>query len=123
MDKKKKKHPLGGALGGLAVGALNGLLGAGGGMVLVPLLEAIGVRGKKSHATSLSIIVPLSVVSAGLYWYRGWFRPGDALPYLPGGLLGAAAGAWLLGRVSTGWLKIAFGLLLIWGGGRSLWGG
>ena len=56
-----------GTLGGFGAGVINGLLGAGGGMVVVPLLSALGVRGKKSHATALMVIVPLSLVSAILY--------------------------------------------------------
>lgn len=108
------------ALGGVATGLLNGLLGAGGGMVTVPLLSVLGVRGKKSHATALMVIVPLSALSAALYLWQGRFTIGDALPYLPGCLLGALAGSWLLPRVSTGWLKLVFGGLLLWGGIRLL---
>lgn len=37
-----------GILGGFGAGVINGLLGAGGGMVVVPLLSALGVRGKKA---------------------------------------------------------------------------
>lgn len=37
-----------GLLGGFGAGVINGLLGAGGGMVVVPLLSALGVRGKKA---------------------------------------------------------------------------
>lgn len=120
----KKTIPiLWGTLGGLAVGMINGLLGAGGGMALVPLLESLGIKGKKGHATSLSIILPLSAVSAALYLYKGWFRAEAMLAYLPSGLLGAIIGAWLLDRMHTSWLKIAFGLLLLWGGGKNLWAG
>ena len=111
------------AAGGVGVGLLNGLLGAGGGMVTVPLLELLGVRGKRSHATSLAVIVPLSFVSAWLYWRRGWFSPGELLPFLPGGLLGAWAGAALLPRLNTAWIKAAFGLLLLWASWRLLLGG
>lgn len=109
------------ALGGVAVGALNGLLGAGGGMVMVPLLELLGVGGKKGHATSLAVIVPLSAVSAALYLWRGWFRVADGLPFLLPGLLGAVAGGLLMGKIQVKWLKIAFGLLLIWGGVKNIW--
>lgn len=111
--EKQKRHAL---LGGVGVGLLNGLLGAGGGMVLVPLLQALGVRDRQSHATSLAIIVPLSLLSAAIYWWRGWVAPAQALPYLLPGLLGAVAGGWLLGRLPVRWLKLAFGLLLLWGG-------
>lgn len=113
-----KRRNKGAFLGGIGVGVLNGLLGAGGGLITVPLLDLLGVRGKQSHATSLAIIVPLSLLSAGIYWFRGWAAPGDALPYLPGGLVGAAAGAWLLCRLNTGWVKVLFGLLLLWAGVR-----
>ena len=107
-------------LGGVAVGFLNGLLGAGGGMLTVPLLEHNGLPPQKSHATSLAIILPLSVLSAGLYWYRGWFSPAEALPYLPGGLLGAAAGAALLPRLNTARVKVVFAALLLWSAARLL---
>lgn len=107
-------------LAGVGVGLLNGLLGAGGGMLTVPVLEWLGVRGKQSHATSLAVILPLSLVSAILYWQRGWFHPGMALPYLPGGILGAAAGGKLLARGNTAWIKAAFSLLLGWAALRLL---
>lgn len=108
------------AAGGVGVGILNGLLGAGGGMITVPLLELLGVRGKRSHATSLAVIVPLSLVSAGVYWWRGWFSPMDALLYLPGGLLGAWLGAALLPRLNTAWVKAVFAVLLLWASWRLL---
>ena len=43
-----------------------------------------------------------------------------ALPYLPGGLAGALAGAWLLPRANTAWIKAAFSLLLLWAAFRLL---
>ena len=85
-----------GTLGGFGAGVINGLLGAGGGMVVVPLLSALGVRGKKSHATALIVIVPLSLVSAVLYLVQGRVTVMDALPWLPGSLLGAYLGSRLM---------------------------
>ena len=108
------------AAGGAGAGLLNGLLGAGGGTVVVPLLSVLGVQGKKSHATALMVIVPLSLVSAVLYLIEGRFTVGDAWPYLPGCLIGALLGSWLLPRIATGWLKLVFGGLLLWGGIRLL---
>lgn len=107
-------------LGGVGAGFLNGLLGAGGGMLTVVLLELLGIKGRRSHATSLAVILPLSLVSAALYWRRGWFTPLMALPYLPGGLAGGLAGGLLLARVNTAWLKAAFSLLLLWAAFRLL---
>ena len=37
------------ALGGVGVGILNGLLGANGGMLTVPLLEWMGVKGRRAQ--------------------------------------------------------------------------
>ena len=107
-------------LGGVAVGFLNGLLVAGGGMLTVPRVEHNGLPPPKSHATRLAGVLPLSVLSAGLYWYRGWFSPADVLPYLPGGLLGAAAGAALLPRLNTAWVTVVFAALLLWSAARLL---
>jgi len=78
-------------LAGLAAGLANGLLGAGGGMIVVPALKKLGLDVKHAHATSVSVILPLSVVSAALYMLRGDVNPGDALIYLPFGVAGAAA--------------------------------
>ena len=109
-----------GVLGGLGAGVINGLLGAGGGMVVVPLLSAMGVRGKRSHATALMVIVPLSAVSAVLYLVQGRVGFADALPWLPGRLLGAYLGSRLMPKIATGWLKLLFGGLMLWGGVRLL---
>ena len=115
-----KSKKLWGTLGGFGAGLLNGLLGAGGGMVVVPLLSALGTGGKKSHATALAVIVPLSLVSAVLYLIEGRFTLADALPWLPGSLREAYLGSRLMPKISTGWLKLIFGGLMLWGGIRLL---
>lgn len=116
-DKAKKWLPWG---AGFVIGILNGLLGAGGGMVAVPTLRACGVEGKRSHATSLAVMVPLSLVSAWLYLSAERLELSAALPYLPGGLAGALAGAWLLRRIDTLLLRRVFGVLLIYSAVRLL---
>ena len=60
-----------GTLGGFGAGVINGLLGAGGGMVVVPLLSALGARGKKSHATAL--------ISAGRIAFQSGHSPNTIL--------------------------------------------
>lgn len=107
-------------LGGLGVGFLNGLLGAGGGIILVPLMEYMGITGKKSHATTLAVIVPLSFISFVIYWWNGWVSLLAPLPYIIPGMLGGILGGKLMTKMSLGYLKIIFGLLLIWGGLQSL---
>ncbi len=49
---------------GAVTGLCNGLFGSGGGIAAVPMLQKGGVDVKNSHATSLALTLPLSVISA-----------------------------------------------------------
>lgn len=101
-------------LTGAAAGLLNGLFGAGGGMVVVPMLHKDGLTAQRSHATSIAVIAPLSLASGALYLLGGHLEIGDALPFLPLGLAGAALGGWLLPRIKTVWLHRIFGVLVLY---------
>ena len=112
---EKGKYLLAGALAGLT----NGFFGGGGGSVLVPLLTRYcKLDQRRAFATSVAVILPLCVLSAAIYFYRGGVDLADALPYL----LGGAAGGWAGGKWFKGmnmvWLRRVFGLLLIYGGAR-----
>ena len=101
--------------GGLA-GLLNGLFGAGGGLILVPLLIGwLKLEEKQAFATSLAIILPLSVVSYILFCIQGGNVWSEALPYLLGGILGGALSIRLFRRLSTTWLHRLFGILILYG--------
>ncbi len=106
--------------GGLA-GAANGLFGAGGGLFLVPLLIGwIGMEQKKAFATSVAIILPLSIVSYALFCLKGGNIWAEALPYLIGGVVGGLLSAKLFRKVSAVWLHRAFGILLLYGGVKAV---
>jgi hypothetical protein len=106
--------------GGLA-GAANGFFGAGGGMVLVPLLlRWVKLEEKRAFATSVAIILPMCLVSAVIYWFRTGLDFGTALPYLLGGLIGGYVGGKLFSKVPSGWLRRALALFLVYGGVRNL---
>lgn len=108
-------------LSGAAAGIINGLFGAGGGMVLVPLLIKAGkLEDKKAFATAICIILPLCVVSIIIYATRGVVSVSMALPYLIGGLLGGILGGILFQKVSVKLLHRLFGILILWGGFRLL---
>ena len=101
---------------GLAAGAVNGLFGAGGGMVLIPLLGFLTAwTDEEIFSSSLSIILPICLVSLASAGPLPW---PDALPWLPGSALGGlAAGIW--GRkIPVKWLHRGLGILIIWGGIR-----
>lgn len=116
MDKKKIIAKAG---GGVAIGMVNGLLGAGGGMLAVPLLRR-SMDAKSAHATSVAVIAVLSAASAAFYIASGTVSPADAVPYMPAGVIGAVIGATLLGHIPDKWLRRIFALFMIWAGVR-LW--
>ncbi len=107
-------------IAGAAAGAVAGLFGAGGGMVLVPLLSTLtDLEEDEVFRASVSIILPICVVS--ILFTRYYPPLGVVLPYL----LGSCAGGLLAPRVSrripTAWLHRALGILILWGGIRYLW--
>ncbi len=113
MDKTKTRAMIAGAL----AGAVNGLFGAGGGMILVPLLIAfVGLEDRLAFSTAISIIFPLCIVSLIVYWLNGTFSLSDAWPYLIGGLAGGLLGGVIFKKVSVGFLHKALGLVILWGG-------
>lgn len=106
--------------GGLA-GVANGLFGAGGGLFLVPLLIGwLGLEEKKAFATSVAIILPLSIVSFVLFCLKGGNVWADALPYLIGGIVGGLLSAKLFRRIPIVWLHRLFGLLILYGGVKAV---
>ena len=106
--------------GGVIIGVVNGLLCAGGGMLAVPLLKKSGLEQKEAHATSIAVILPLSVISAATYLLNGSVTLSDSIPYLLPGAIGAVIGAVLLGKISDKWLRRVFGVFMIWAGIRLL---
>jgi len=116
MDKKKQN--LLSALAGVLVGILNGMLGAGGGMLVVPLLKKLGLEQTRSHATAVAVIFPLSVLSTAAYLLLGHFELGQAAVYLLPGAAGALLGALLLSKIPAPWLRKIFACFMIWAGIR-----
>lgn len=110
------------AIPGLLAGAVNGLLGAGGGMVLVPLLTALAcVDEEQLFPSSVAIMLPICIVSLGVSFLSQALPLREALPYLIGSAVGGFAAAIWGRRIPTIWLHRALGILILWGGIRYLW--
>ena len=95
--------------GGLFIGFVNGLFGAGGGMLAVPLLTMVALLNvKRAHATAILVILPLCAVSSVVYLMRG-VDGGDAFtPTIIGVVLGGVLGAFALKKCSNVFLQILF---------------
>ena len=113
MEQNRKKKRWYFVFLGLAAGILNGLFGAGGGVAVVPMLEKAGIEPKKAHATSISVILPLSLLSGIFYLASGHISFETALPYLPLGIVGALLGGWLLKKIPNDLLRRIFGIVII----------
>ena len=89
--------------------------------MLVPLLTGLcALEQRRAFATSVAVIFPLCILSAGIYLIRGELDWMAALPYLLGGAVGGWLGGKWFGQVRLPWLKRGFGLLLVAGGIRCL---
>lgn len=118
MKFKKKAGML---LAGVAAGSVNGLFGAGGGMVLVPLLTMLtDLEEDEIFPASVSIILPVCLVSLFCSQNVDELSFSAIFPYL----LGSAAGGVLCGifgkRIPVKWLHRILGVLILWGGVRYL---
>ena len=108
-------------LAGALAGAVNGLFGAGGGMVLVPLLTMLtDLEDEEIFPASISIILPVCVVSLTVTGLTGQIAWAASFPYL----LSSAAGGILAGlwgrKIPVKWLHRGLGILILWGGFRYL---
>ena len=102
------------AFTGTVIGFANGIFGSGGGALLVPTLQRFfRIDTYKSHATALTVILPLSVLSA-LVYVRGDAVDWQAAMWITaGGMPGGFVGAMLLNKLSVLWLHRLFGAFMI----------
>ena len=118
---------------GLAVGFLAGLVGVGGGVLIVPLLYFFyghaawsGVtlpaelHAVVSHATSLLVIVPTSILGAWTYHRAELVAWRAALPIAVPGVAAALLASQATASIPAPALKLAFGVLLAVSGARLL---
>lgn len=97
----------------LFAGSLSGLLGIGGGVVQVPVMNLLcGVPIKAAAATSNFIIGVSAAASAFVYYRRGLMPPVITGIMVLGVLLGSFAGMKLLYRAKAGKLQLAFSVLV-----------
>lgn len=108
------------AISGISIGIVNGLLGAGGGMIAVPILKKLDFSQKEAHANAVAIILPITVLSAILYLMRGYVTLKQSLIYIPTGVIGSLIGTVLLKKISPMWLKRIFSFFMIYAGIRLL---
>lgn len=100
--------------GGAVAGFVNGFFGGGGGMIVIPLLTALlKTEKKKAHATTIAIILPLSLISGAVYLFKGAAKL-DILAAAGGGVIaGGIIGAILLNKISNEKIAVIFYIVMI----------
>lgn len=104
---------------GLLTGFINGIFGSGGGTIVVPsLVFLIGLEDYKAHATAISVILPLSIISTIVYALKKGISLGIGLLVALGGVVGSFLGAKYLKKIPKKLLRRIFGCVLIYTGLR-----
>ncbi len=116
----KKYESAGYALAGGCAGAVNGLLGTGGGMIFLPLLQILASPNEEElFPTSVAVMLPISLISLIMIGFPRELAP--VLPFLLGSAAGGIPAGILAKKIPTVWLHRLLGVLILWGGIRSLW--
>ncbi len=113
MNKLTQAGPWKLVLIGVAAGLVGGGLGVGGGIVMVPLLVAIGFDQHRSHATSLAAIVLIAAAGAVSFGMSGEVALGIGVTVGIGGVVGSVVGASIMHRISPRSLTVVFGFVLL----------
>jgi len=99
---------------GLITGTANGLFGSGGGTIAVPaMVLVLGADEHKAHATAISIILPLTVLSAVFYISNNFVDWNLAFKVVLGGIAGGFLGAKLLNVCPENILRKVFAVFMI----------
>jgi uncharacterized membrane protein YfcA len=101
---------------GLMAGVLNGLIGIGGGIVIVPgLIVHRRASPQVAVGTSLAAVVVLSSIAFLLHAsFTGIeIGPWSLALVIASGIVGAQIGAWMLKRMTVRWLLLMFSLFIL----------
>lgn len=100
---------------GLAAGALSGLIGIGGGVLIVPALVFLfGMSQQQAQGTTLALMVPpIGLLAAWTYYKQGFVDVKIAAWICIGFFIGGLLGAKLATHMSSAVLEKVFGVALL----------
>jgi len=98
---------------GIFIGILAAMFGLGGGFLIVPTLNLLGVEMHRAVGTSSAAVVFTSLSSAVAYSRQGRIHYKAGLLLALTAVPGAYIGAWSTGYISAAQLKVIFGIVLL----------
>ena len=102
---------------GVFSGGINGLFGAGSGLIIVPLIKIISkLEEKQTHATTLACVLFMCLFSSVVYIIKKQVDYSLFLWCLIGSLVGALTGTICLKKLKNEIIDLVFSLVLILAG-------
>jgi uncharacterized protein len=100
---------------GAVAGALSGLIGIGGGVIIVPALVFLfGLSQHEAQGTTLALLVPpIGFLAAWTYYRQGYVHVQMAAYICVGFVLGSFLGAKLATNLSNVLLERTFGIAML----------
>lgn len=102
---------------GICIGAISGLVGVGGGILMVPLMVlGMGLRTKQAISTSLAVALFTGLVGAAGYIATGFRDPEGFLalpPLIASSMIGAWTGVRFRDTLPEGVIRTGFGIFMI----------
>ena len=99
---------------GVAGGIINGLFGAGAGLLLVPMIKLVSkLDEKKVHATTLGCVMFMCIASSVIFLIKKQVDFELTLWCFIGSLIGAVVGTFLLQKFKNKVINIIFSGLLV----------
>lgn len=103
-----------GLLWGSLIGFLNGFFASGGGIVAVLILKKYFKFGEAdSHATSIAIILPMTLAGLFVYTVGGYTDISMVIKTATGASLGALLGAVVLSKLPPDYIRLGFGAVMV----------
>ncbi|MGH7240082.1 MAG: TSUP family transporter [Candidatus Saccharimonadales bacterium] len=99
---------------GLIGGAISGLIGIGGGVIIVPALLLMGFTQKLAQGTTLAMLVPpIGILAALVYYKHGYVNIGAAALLVLGFVIGSLLAAKYALHLSNVTLTRIFAVVMI----------
>ncbi|WP_119070245.1 sulfite exporter TauE/SafE family protein [Rubrobacter indicoceani] len=99
---------------GIFIGALSGLVGVGGGVVMVPLMVlGLGLTAKRAVSTSLAVVMFTGLVGGLGYILTGFDRISEVPPLVVGSIVGAWLGVKVRDPLPDRVVRVGFACFMV----------